>query len=200
MVGGRSVLQGMRAARVLRDVPTNRARLLTRRVGRVKEPVLGHRRREVGVHHPRLNHRNPIVRVHRQDRLHPRQLDHDTVLGRMRPARQASPRAARHEVVPALATRLHHRRHLLSRLGQHHRHRPGRVQRKPITLVNKQLLRPREDPVLSHHQPKPVHNQRHHETIARQPNRDAQSASKPAMCEARARPPGNALRRVVRVP
>ena len=97
VVDREAVLQAVRAARVLRDVAADRADLLRGRVGRVVEAVLGDRARDVEIRDARLDDDLAAVEVDGGDPSHPRQRDHDAVGDRQRAAREAGPRAARHE-------------------------------------------------------------------------------------------------------
>ncbi len=94
---GETVLEAVRAARVLGDVAADRADLLARRVGRVVEAVwrhgLGHRE----IRDPRLDDHPPALEIDLDDPVHPGERDDDSVRVRHGPAREAGTRAAGHE-------------------------------------------------------------------------------------------------------
>ena len=97
VVDGEPVLEAVRAAGVLRDVPAHRADHLRGRVGRVEQAVRrgGLRHRQVG--HAGLYHRAPRHRVDLEDAAHPRHDDQHARGVRHRAAGQAGAAAARHE-------------------------------------------------------------------------------------------------------
>ena len=79
------------------DVAADRARLLRRRVGRVVQPEVRDRPREVEVEHARLDPREALVGVDLEDAVHLRGHDDDRVVDRRRAAREAGAAPPRHE-------------------------------------------------------------------------------------------------------
>ena len=102
---GDAVGQAVRAARVVGDVPADRAALLARRVGREVQAVGGDRPAEVEVQHAGLDPCDAIVGVDLEDAVHLRGDDHDRVAERHRAAGEAGARPARDERTPVAAAR-----------------------------------------------------------------------------------------------
>ncbi len=96
VVGRRSVLERVGAARILGDIAPDRAHELTRRVRRVVEAERRNAPGDLRVHDARLDVHDAIERVDPEDSIHPRALDHHRVSGE-RTTGQACPRTPRHE-------------------------------------------------------------------------------------------------------
>ena len=91
------VLEGVRAAGVVRDIAADGAGLLARGIGRVVEALGSHRPREVEVDQARLDHGDLVVVVHLEHAVHPHQRDHEAALGGETSSREPRARAAGHE-------------------------------------------------------------------------------------------------------
>jgi hypothetical protein len=111
---GHAVLEGVRPARVRRDVAADQRRLGRARVRRVEQPVLERQARDVGRPYAGLDLHAPQQRVERAHAPQPVQAEHDGVGGlRHRPARVPRPTAARHDRHAALVAPGHDRGDLL---------------------------------------------------------------------------------------
>ena len=95
VVGRHAVAQRVRSARVFADVATDRARLLARRIGHVRQSKLGDGLAEAQVDHAWLDDGPQIVDVDLEDPSHSRQTDEHAALRGDRAARQTRARAAR---------------------------------------------------------------------------------------------------------
>ena len=94
------VFQGVGAARVVGDVPADRAGELARGIGHVVEARRGERLGEVEVHQARLDHRELVRVVDLEDARHAGERDDDAALGREAPAGKPRSGAARDERQP----------------------------------------------------------------------------------------------------
>ncbi len=118
VVCGEAVLEAVGAARVLRDVPADRADLLARRVGRVEESVRRDGARHVEVRDSRLDD-DPLAReVDLEDAVHPRQRDDDASGDRRRASGETGPGAARDERDALAMAGAQHRLDVLRRSGK----------------------------------------------------------------------------------
>jgi hypothetical protein len=118
MVDGEAVLEAVRAAGVLGDVPADRADLLARGVGGVEPAVARDRARDVQVGDAGLDDNALGLEVDLEDPVHPGERDHDAVGDRQRAPREPGAGAARDERDPLAVARAHDRLHLGRRGGQ----------------------------------------------------------------------------------
>ncbi len=100
VVDREAVLEAVRPAGVLGDVPADRADLLARRVGCVEEAVRRDRAGDVEVRDARLDDDAPALDVDLDDPVHPRERDHHPVgdgeaSARRAPSRHLGPRTGR---------------------------------------------------------------------------------------------------------
>src|SRR6184192_4957249 len=109
--GRYAVLEAVRAARVFGYVAADRAGGLTRRVGRILQPVRRGGEGETDVDDPWLHHRQPVAGVDLEDAIQPGQHDQHGVAVRERPARETGARAAWHERHAERAEQPHDRDH-----------------------------------------------------------------------------------------
>ena len=145
VVCGEAVLEAVGAARVLRDVPADRADLLARRVGRVEESVRRDGARHVEVRNSRLDD-DPLAReVDLEDAVHPRQRDDDASGDRRRASGEACTGAARDERDAFAMAGAQHRLDVLRRSGKGDELGNGSVARQPVALVDAKLLRLGDD-------------------------------------------------------
>src|SRR6185436_10452368 len=77
VIGRRSVLQTMNAARTLRNVASDCAAWLARRIRNVIETIRSNCFRDVEVHYARLDHGDSILSVDAENLAHARELNHD---------------------------------------------------------------------------------------------------------------------------
>ncbi len=141
VVDGEPVLEAVRAAGVLRDVPAYRADDLTGRVGRVEQPVRRGGLRHRQVRHAGLDDRAPRHRVDLKHAPHPRHHDQHALGVRHRAAGQAGAAAARHERHAGPRADPHDGGDLGRGLGQHDERGHGAVRGQPVALVGPQLKR-----------------------------------------------------------
>ena len=104
MCGSDAVGEAVRAARVRADVAADRACLLRRGIGRVVEPEVADRTREVEVQHARLHPCNARLRIDLEHSVHLGRHDHHRVVERGRSPREPGPAPTRDEG-PAVPSR-----------------------------------------------------------------------------------------------
>jgi hypothetical protein len=103
---GGAVLERVRSAAVLRDIPTQRAGRLAGGVRGVVERELGHRVGELGVDQARLDRRRPIDGVDAEQSVHARALDDHAAVDGGGTTGKARSRTARHEGPTPFSTEL----------------------------------------------------------------------------------------------
>jgi hypothetical protein len=134
------VLEAVGAARVLRHVAADRARALAGRIGRVVQSERRHGARQRDVHDPRLDHRQPVLRIDRQDARQPVEPeDHDAVGERA--TREPGARAAGDERGVVRGERADDRDQLVARPGKDGQRRSPMIAGEPVRIVHAQLAR-----------------------------------------------------------
>ena len=139
MVGRHAVAQRVRAARILADVAADRARLLARRIGYVRQPEGGGRLAQAHIDHPGLDDGAHVVDVDLQDAVHARQADEHAAMRRDRAARQTRARAAGRVRHPEPIARPNHQADLLGGQRKDDGERSMLVDR-PVVLVEHQVV------------------------------------------------------------
>ena len=135
MIRRNAVLETMRPAGVLGDVPADGTGALTRRIGRVLETVRFCRGAELRIDDAGLDDGAPVVLVYLEDSVQTRQHEEHGALVGERPARQASPRAARHEGHAERREQPHDGDHFLAGTGKHNEIGNATVSGQPIHRV-----------------------------------------------------------------
>ena len=140
VVDGEAVLETVRAARVLGEVPADRAHLLTGRVGRVE--VAGGRdgARHLEVRHAGLDDDALAPEVDLDDPVHPGDRDDDPVGDRKRSTGEPGAGAAGDEGNPIAGTQPQHGPNLVGRARQHHARRLRAPAREPVAVVRREPL------------------------------------------------------------
>ena len=133
-----AVLEAVRTARVLGDVAADRARGLARRIRRVVQSVRGDRARQRDVHDARLDDREQILGVDRQNAIESVESDEHDAVGE-RTARQSGARATRNERQIALGELANDGDELVARAGKDRERRLLVVRRQRIRRVRQQL-------------------------------------------------------------
>ena len=113
VIRGDAVLEAMRTAGVLGDVPADGAGSLARWIGREEEPVTERLLGELEIDHARFDQRGAVFAVDLEDAVHPRQADDDPALLWDRAAGETSTGAAGDHWQISLASQEHDLRHLL---------------------------------------------------------------------------------------
>ena len=140
VVGRRSVLEGVWAARVFSNVTPDRASQLTGRIRCVEKAVLEDHLGEIRVDDTRLDDRVAILDADLQNPVHSRALDDHRSIIRNGAAGQTGAGAPGHERHTVGAADRHDAAHFFPAVREHDRERFRRVKRQPVTLVNEQLL------------------------------------------------------------
>jgi hypothetical protein len=142
---GRAVLERVRAAAVLGDVPADRAGRLAGGVGRIVQAERGHRLGEVRVDQARLHRGGGVDGVDREDSVHARALDQHAAIDGGSASGETRARSARHERHTRLEAGTHRTGHALGPEGEHDRGGPAAQQRQAVRLVDEQIPRSVED-------------------------------------------------------
>ena len=145
MVCSEAIFQAVRAARILRNVPSDRADDLARRVGSVVQLVGSHRRGYAEVGHARLDDRALVLRVDGEDLPHPGQPNDDPVGDGQRTAGQTGACTAGDERNPFAGADAHDRRDLLGARRQHNQRRNHPEAGQPVAFIGAKLSRFRDE-------------------------------------------------------
>ena len=140
VVDREAVLEAVRSAGVLGDVPADRADLLARRVGCVEEAVGGDRAGDVEVRHARLDDDPPALDVDLDDPVHPRQRDDDPVGDGEASPGEPCPGTPGHERDACSRAGADDRLHLVRAAGEHDRGGDRPPAGQPVAVVRRQLL------------------------------------------------------------
>ena len=134
------MLQTVSAAGVLSDVPANRAHLLTRRIGRIEEPVCRHRLRDLEIRHAWLDDDPGAVHIDLEYLVHSRERDDNAVGDGYRTAGEASARSAGDEGEIEAVAQADGLLHLPGRGRQNDNPWSDPVARQAIAFVGTELL------------------------------------------------------------
>ncbi len=115
--------EAMRPAGVGGDVAADRARLLRRRIGRVVQPEMGDRAREIEVEHARLHPRDPLLGIDLENAVELCGDDDDGVVDGSRAAREAGTTPSHHERPIVACSHPHHCRDFVTAAREAHRGR-----------------------------------------------------------------------------
>ena len=146
VVSCEAVLQAMRAAGILRDVPADRADLLARRIRCVVEAVRSDLARDLEVGDARLDCDAAIRNVDVEDAIQTRKTNDQPAGNRQRTSRQPAPVATRHEWHVVAMTETHHLLHLFSGRRQDDSGRSVTEMRQPVTLIGQKFQRFGDNP------------------------------------------------------
>ena len=135
------MLEAVRAARVLGEIPADRADLLARRVRGIEVPLAGDRAGHVEVRDARLDDHALALEVDLDDPVHPREGDDDAVRDGQRAAREARSRPARDEGDAVAGAEPQHRLHLGGGAGEHDAGGLRAPAGQPVAVVRRELLR-----------------------------------------------------------
>jgi hypothetical protein len=149
VIGRDAVLERVRAAGVLRDIATDRARLLRRRVGSVEKAVLAHGVGDVEINDTAFDLDAAALEIDRDNPVHPRSADHHGRPHRQRAAGEPGTGAARNERDLSPPQRAQNFAHLFGRAGQHEHVGCAFLDRPAVALVNLELRRARHDSVIA---------------------------------------------------
>ena len=140
-----AVLEGMRSARVLGDVASDRARGLARGIGREDQARLLDRARDPQVHDSGLRGHAAIPDVDRLDALQPARADHHRRPDRKGSSREAGTRSARDEGDAVLREHPDDRAHLLGSSRQYDELGSRAFEGVAVTLVGQERVAPCDD-------------------------------------------------------
>jgi len=130
-----AVFQAVGPARILRDVPSDRAHALRRRVGRVVGARGAEMLADVEVGHAGLNAQEAVFQVDLEDPLHAREGDHDAARHGQRAAGQARAGPPRDEGEAVFPCELHDGHDLRGRGGKDDESGHDAEAREPVALV-----------------------------------------------------------------
>ena len=145
MVNRESVLQAVGPARVLGDVPADRAHLLARRVRRVEEARVRDRPGHVEVRDSRLDDDALALEVDLENPVHASEGDDDSSGDRCSPAGEPRSRASGDERDALPVTGTYDCLDLLGRVREDDELRDRAVSGQPVAFVDPQLLRLGDD-------------------------------------------------------
>ena len=161
VVGGHAVFQAMHAAGIFRDIASDRAGDLRRRVGRVVETGMRHRLADGEVGHAGFGHHDAVVEIDLADALEFAEAEQHAVGKWQRATGQRGAGAARHHLDALLKAIFQHFRDLLGGVRQHHDHRRLTVRGQGVGLVGQHLGRAVDDALARHDRA-----QRRHDGVA----------------------------------
>ena len=147
MVGGHTILQGVRASGVLGHVPADRGHHLAGGVGRIVEILLLGSLGQMKIHHAWFDCRHAILEVEAEDLFHPRKLQDDASFHGNGSSAEASSGTARQKGHFVPLRYGHDLDHILRACRKDNEIRWPGMQRQSIALVNDQLVRSMEDEV-----------------------------------------------------
>ncbi len=140
-----AVLQAMRAAGVLRDVASDRAHLLARRIRCVEEALCRDGARDVEIRDAGLDDDALTREVDLEDPVHPCERHDDAACHGRRTAGEAGARPARDERDLLAVAGAEYRLHVLRRAGKNDELRNRAVPRQAVALIDAELLRLGDD-------------------------------------------------------
>ena len=138
VVRGESVLEAMHAARVLRDIATDRAGDLARRIRSVVEAAVGDGLRQGEVTHAGLRDDTAIVEVDVEDAVELSHPDDDGIDSGNRASGERGSRAARHDLESFAMCVAQNGRHFLGGSRQDDRKGPGAICRPTVRFVGRE--------------------------------------------------------------
>ena len=139
MIGGDARLQAVRTPGVLGDIAADGTCGLARGIRDVLQAVRQDRLGKAGVHHPRLDHRAPGLRVNAEDPVEPGECHEDGVALGERTATEAGAGTPGDEWCSRRMQLSYHRDELITRSGQDHHARIRLVGGQPIHGIGSEL-------------------------------------------------------------
>ena len=141
MRGGKSILQAVCAAGILRHVAADAANALRRWVGRIEVAVRGHGFRNVRIDDAGLDDNALVGDIDFQDAIHAGEADDDSALRWQRAAAQSGPRSTRDKRNAVLGADANDGLDLLGAARKHNGVRHGAEVGQAIALIGLELVR-----------------------------------------------------------